>query len=275
MRYALKLFYLDRYEGFQRQPNKATIEGHLEVALKEAGLIKDLKSAEYISGGRTDKGVHAIGQVVAINTSEKIIIPALNAHLPKDIIVWAVSEVNSEFNPRYGAISRYYRYSAPFYGENLDLMREGAKLLEGIHDFKLFSKTQPGKSTIREIHQLQIVEDDPLLVFHVKAHAFLWQMVRRIADCLLKIGKSEWQLEDLKDLLRGNPKPNIFTTPRPVGGLGALILWDIEYLFQFQPDIKSLEQIRKLMDDYLRELTVQYFFFHDLLGVFESTIHGL
>ena len=269
-KFALKLFYLGKYEGFQRQPEKPTIEGHLENALIEAGLINSLKSAKYMSAGRTDKGVHAIGQVISINTTEKIIIPALNAHLPKDIIVWAISKVDSKFNPRYEAISRYYRYIAPFGGQNLGEMRGGAELLEGSHDFKLFSKIQPEKSTIREIQQIKIIKDGAVLVFHVRAKSFLWQMVRRIVDCLLKIGSAEWQLDDLRDLLRGNPKPSVYTTPRPVDGLGVLILWDIEYPFQFQPDMKSINQIRRLTREHLKEFTVQHSLFQDILGVFKS-----
>ncbi|MFX1295396.1 MAG: tRNA pseudouridine(38-40) synthase TruA [Promethearchaeota archaeon] len=268
MRYALKLFYLGRYEGFQRQTKKETIEGYLEIALKNAGLIENLTSAVYASAGRTDKGVHALSQVVAISTSEKLIIPAINSYLPKNIVIWAASVVNDKFHPRYEAISRYYRYYTLYSNEDIDLMREGAKILEGIHNFKLFSKKNPEKYTIKEIYQIGIEKKELILIFHIIANSFLWQMVRRLIDSLLKIGQSQWKLEDLKDLLNGIPKSNIYTTPLPINGSGALILWDVEYLFQFQPYIKSVNQIKTLLRDFLVNFSLKSASFKEFYNFF-------
>ncbi|MHA1651672.1 MAG: tRNA pseudouridine(38-40) synthase TruA [Candidatus Helarchaeota archaeon] len=269
LRFALKLFYLDNYEGFQRQPGKETIEGHLDFALRRAGLIQDLQSADYASAGRTDKGVHAIGQVIAISTQKKPIIPAINAYLPKKIVVWALAPVNKEFHPRYDALSRYYRYYTIYRGEDLEKMNKNAMLLEGIHDFRLFSKKRPGTNTIREIYQIRIEKKDSLLIFHVIANSFLWQMVRRIIDALLKVGKGEWYSEDIEDLLKGAPKANIFTTPRPVDGPGALILWNIEYPFAFQYDEKGLTLVKQLLQKCLIEFSLKTCYSRDSLELFE------
>ncbi|NVM54399.1 MAG: tRNA pseudouridine(38-40) synthase TruA, partial [Candidatus Helarchaeota archaeon] len=228
--------------------------------------------ADYISAGRTDKGVHALGQVVAISTSKKVVLPAINSFLPKNIVVWAIKMVNKKFNPRFDAFSRYYRYYTYYSGEDMNSMRAGARILEGIHDFQLFSKKYPEKNTIRHVDQIRVEKKESFLIFHVTANTFLWQMVRRIVDALLKIGQSQWQLKDLKDLLDLSPDSNIHTRPRPVNGLGSLILWDIEYPFQFQPDIKSLEHVKKILQDYLSEVSLKTYFtkefndFFDLLN---------
>ncbi len=261
MRHALKIFYLGDFEGFQRQPNKETIEGHLIRALKEAGLIEDIKAARYISAGRTDKGVHAVGQIIAISTLKSPVLPAINAFLPKNIIVWASKSVNEEFNPRFDALSRYYRYYTYYSGEDISLLKEGAKILEGVHDFKFFCKKQPEKNTIRDIFQLQIEKLESFLVFHIRANAFLWQMVRRIVDCLLKTGRAQWELQDLKDLIDGHSKSNIFTEPRSIHGLNALILWNIEYPFQFEIDSKSLDKVKEVIHNYLSEFSLKEYYF--------------
>ncbi len=270
MRYALKVFYLGKYEGFQRQSDKETIEGFLEAALQEVRLIKDFKTAEYMSAGRTDKGVHALGQVVGINTTEKLIIPAINTFLPKDIMVWAETQVNEKFHPRYDSLSRYYRYYTYYSEENLELMRQGAQIFEGIHNFKLFSKKNVNKSTIRQIFQVNVERKDQFLIFHVIANSFLWQMVRRMVDCLLKIGKQEWHLEDLHDLLDLTPKSNIFTRAAPANGIGSLILWDIEYPFKFNIDHKSVIKIKEILEDYLKEFVVKRKYFQEISEFFKS-----
>lgn len=273
MRYALKIFYVgdsEKVEGFQRQIGKKTIEGNLLEAFRKAGLLGNLETAAYSAAGRTDRGVHALGQVVAISTTEKLIVPAINTHLPENIIIWGSKVVNELFHPRYDALSRHYCYYTHYSKENLRLMLEGARLLEGIHDFKLFSKNSPSVSTIREIYQIGIELREPFLIFHVIANSFLWQMVRRIVYSLLKIGRADWILQDLQDLLNGTPKPNIFTTPNPTTESGALILWDIEYPFQFQPDIKSLDKVKERLEKYIIDFSLKHYYFRELFDFFSS-----
>ena len=273
MRYALKIFYVgdsEKVEGFQRQIGKKTIEGDLLEAFRKAGLLGNLETAAYSAAGRTDRGVHALGQVVAISTTEKLIVPAINTHLPENIIIWGSKVVNELFHPRYDALSRHYCYYTHYSKENLRLMLEGARLLEGIHDFKLFSKNSPSVSTIREIYQIGIELREPFLIFHVIANSFLWQMVRRIVYSLLKIGRADWILQDLQDLLNGTPKPNIFTTPNPTTESGALILWDIEYPFQFQPDIKSLDKVKERLEKYIIDFSLKHYYFRELFDFFSS-----
>jgi len=275
MRYALKLFYLgepEKIEGFQRQPGKNTIEGYLFEAFRKADLIENIEDAAYEAAGRTDRGVHALGQVVAISTPVKLIIPAINSYLPENIRIWASKEVNELFHPRYDAISRHYCYYSHLLGEERDLMLKGARLLEGIHNFKLFARSNPLTNTIREIYQIDIELREPFLIFHVIANSFLWQMARRIVNSLLRIGRKEWDLQDLEDLLNGSPKANIYTTPNPINGSGVLILWDIEYPFQFQPDKKGLDQVKENLQNYLAEFSLKHYYFQDLYNFFSSIL---
>jgi tRNA pseudouridine38-40 synthase len=239
-------------------------------AFKKAGLLENLETAAYSAAGRTDRGVHALGQVVAISTTEKLIVPAINTHLPENIIIWGSKVVNELFHPRYDALSRHYCYYTHYSKEDLSLMLEGAILLEGIHDFKLFSKNSPSVSMIREIYQIGIELREPFLIFHVIANSFLWQMVRRIVYSLLKIGRADWILQDLQDLLSGTPKPNIFTAPNPTTESGALILWDIEYPFQFQPDIKSLDKVKERLEKYIIDFSLKHYYFREVFDFFSS-----
>ena len=133
-------------------------------------------------------------------------------------------------------------------------------IIHAVNAIKYFSKKTPGKNTVRHIQQIWVEKKDNFLIFHVTANSFLWQMVRRIVDCLLKIGQSKWRLEDLIDLLQGTPKPNIHTTVHPRDSLGALILWDVEYAFQFQPDKKSIELAKGLFQSYLQGFSLNLHF---------------
>jgi tRNA pseudouridine38-40 synthase len=272
MRYALKVCYFDEsseYEGFQRQPDKKTIEGELIRSLQDSGLIEDLDLAAYGSAGRTDKGVHALGQVIALTTPKKIIISAINSTLPQNIRIWASKVVNEQFHPRYDALSRYYRYYTVYSGEDIDMMRGGMALLEGTHDFRLFSKRVPERSTIRQIHQLRVEKNEKFLIFHIIADSFLWQMVRRIVDSLIKVGQGQWTVGDLKDLLHATPKPNVHTTPPPRESHGVLILWDVEYPFQFEVDNKSLNLVKSLLQNYLVDYSLKQYYLKQIYEFFD------
>jgi tRNA pseudouridine38-40 synthase len=119
MRIACKVFYLgDNYRGFQFQPDVDTVEGKIKEALKETKLIKDDSTSNFQGASRTDALVHALGNVIAFNTNERVIIPMINQHLPKDIIIWAKKEVEDDFLPRFTAIKRHYKYITRYNNEN-------------------------------------------------------------------------------------------------------------------------------------------------------------
>ena len=197
-RIALKLAYIgDRYHGFQIQPNVRTVESELFSALEKSGIVEDIKEARYSGAARTDRGVHAAGQVVAFDAGTGFgklggLLPRIiNSNLPDDIWVWAYAEVCCNFDPRRNAVSRTYRYFLPNRGYNVPDMAESSQLFIGTHDFSNFTKDRD--DTVRTIDEIEIHEHkrDRFIVIDTRARSFLWNMVRRIVAALEKIGSGE------------------------------------------------------------------------------------
>lgn len=205
MRVALKIAYIgSNYHGSQVQPQVPTIEGELFKALQELEIIKDPRSANFISSGRTDAGVHAMGQVVAFNTEvPHLAIPrVINSKLPGTIWAWAHALVPDNFDPRRHAVSRSYRYI--MCGEQYDIsrIRSASKLLLGTHDFSNFCTNDAGRSTVRKVERIDVRVSGNLTRIDVEANSFLWNMVRKIVTALMMVGSGvrddEW-LEQMLD----------------------------------------------------------------------------
>ena len=195
-----------RYCGWQKQPNSSGIQGTIEYAIYEITKEK----VNITGSGRTDAGVHALGQVANFKTSSSIpanrIPDALNAKLPKDISIINCQEVSEDFHSRYSATGKIYRYliynkpyRSPLYKDtsyhvryDLDIqkMRSEAKSLLGIHEFKGFmSSGSSVKDTVRTIHNITIEESGDLIVLEVEGNGFLYNMVRIIVGTLVDIGR--------------------------------------------------------------------------------------
>jgi len=225
VRYAFKVAYDGtRYFGFARQPGLPTVEGELLKALKECGLCHDPAEARYHVAARTDRGVSAMGQVVALDVLKRPNTSAINAHLPDDISILSTTEVQLSFDPWRMALRKHYRYKcrAPE-GFDLKNARDAAKLLLGAHDFWSFCKHDQGKPTLGELEQVKISERK-ILTFDFVAPAFLWQQVRRMVGALLMVGVGKFALEDFKLML----EQQIDHLPRPAPSDG-LVLVHVEY----------------------------------------------
>lgn len=246
MRYAVKIAYIgSNYFGFQRQPSKITVEAVLLEAMRKAGLFSDPKEARYSSAGRTDRGVHALSQVVAFNSNASLFLPRINAFLPMDVRCWAYAFVPDDFNPRRDAILRTYKYYVAWKGEDLDRMKEAASLLVGTHDFRNFCKHRKGESTIRTLNQVSVELRGELLCFTFSAKSFLWSMIRKMVSVLLMVGAGLKDVDFVSSLLDDlNPREGIKLAD-PEG----LILYDIEYPFRF----KVCEKSRKVLIEYLNK----------------------
>ncbi|MGP8330287.1 MAG: tRNA pseudouridine(38-40) synthase TruA [Methanosarcinaceae archaeon] len=204
MRVALKLAYTGtNYHGSQIQPNVITIEGKMFEALKELGIIDDFKQANFISAGRTDAGVHALGQVVAFNTDKpNLAIPrVINSKLPNSIWAWAHAHVPEIFNPRRNAVRRSYRYIMS--GEQYDIskIRSASKLLTGKHDFANFCIDDNNKNTIRTVEYIDVRVNGPLTTIDVQANSFLWNMVRKVVTALMMVGSGVRDVKWLEHML--------------------------------------------------------------------------
>ncbi|WP_297898038.1 tRNA pseudouridine(38-40) synthase TruA [Methanobrevibacter sp.] len=158
---ALKIAYIGtNFHGFQRQPKHRTVEGEMIYTLKKLGYIDDLESSKFGIAGRTDRGVHSIGNVISFMSEREVMVNHINNKLPDDIQIIAKAPVRYGFKPRY-AQSKHYRYV--FFEEGLDIssMKKLAKLFEGEHDFVNFSKRNKSqKTTIRNISKINIITNN-------------------------------------------------------------------------------------------------------------------
>lgn len=211
------------YCGWQRQLNGISVEETLEKVIID--LFKD--NIKIIGCSRTDSGVHARGQVVTFKIETKIptqkIPRAINARLPKDIVVVNAEEVSMDFHPRYSAISKEYSYgifnrSIPpalmkgFYWHvgyelNVDNMRKAASYFIGEHDFSAF-KSQGGSTTtsIREIYSLDIIKDGDYLTIRIKGNGFLYNMVRIIVGTLIEVGRGKIPYDSIEHIIESKDR---------------------------------------------------------------------
>ena len=221
-RYQLTLAYdgTDFY-GSQRQAKRRTVQGELEKALHAVGW----KGRSILLSGRTDTGVHATGQVAAMDLDwshpEGDLVRALNSVLPADMAVWSANVVHDKFHPRFDATSRCYRYRL-FCQPLRDPIREryawrvqpavnrallvtAAKLFPGTHDFSAFgSPTTPKGTTLRTVKKtawMQIAEDE--WQFEVRADAFLYRMVRRMVFVQVAVAQGKVPADAIADALAG------------------------------------------------------------------------
>ena len=227
MRIALKIGYIGtNYHGFQVQPDVLTIEAMLFSALIKSNLIKSPREANYIASGRTDKGVHALGQVIAFDTERpELAIPgAINSNLPGTIWVWAQAQVPYDFDPRRSAIHREYMYIMP--GKlDISLMGNASRLIEGEHDFSNFITPEKERSSSTLVYNLIIRSIGEYTIMDISADHFLWHMVRKIASALKMIESGKRDILWLEKMLH----PSQFheaLAPAPAHGL---ILKNVEY----------------------------------------------
>ena len=210
-----------RYSGWQVQRNARTVQGDLiEAAQKVTGRRDRL---EVYGAGRTDAGVHAIGQVahldVATNLPPATLLTRLNEALPADINVLDVRTAHHRFHARHDAVARRYVYqisrrrtafSKPFVWWvrdplDLDAMRRAASAFVGRRDFEAFSDDDADeKSTQVQVDGVDIVEDGALVLIRVTGSHFLWRMVRRMVGVLVRVGTRELDEADVPRLLRSD-----------------------------------------------------------------------
>ena len=221
---ALKVAYIGtEFHGFQRQPDHKTVEGELIFALKQANLIDKLKDSGYAISGRTDRGVHALGNVISFRTPEDVKINYINDLLPKSIRILAIAGVPFGFKPRY-AKSRHYRYIIAN-GAHLDLdkIKSASQIIQGTHNFSNFSKRSE-RNPVRTVENIETSVNEDLLLIDVVGESFLWNMVRKIAAALFMVGSEQLDIDEVYKFL--DPSFNAAIAPLPPEGL---ILMDTIY----------------------------------------------
>ena len=207
------------FQGWQTQPGYRTVQETLETAL--ATLTGEAKIRVNASG-RTDAGVHALGQVANFYSAMRIpsekLLGAINAHLPDDLVVASVEEVPHAFDANRNAIRKLYRYvihDGPVIGPFLRkycchskhpldaaAMARAAKALEGRHDFHSFETEWPHRiSSVRTITHVSVNRAGEYIWIDVEANGFLYNMVRAIAGTLMQIGRGYWPESKVAQIL--------------------------------------------------------------------------
>ncbi len=221
------------YYGFQRQKNCRTVQGELEKVLS----IVFKEEIGISASGRTDRGVHALNQVVNFTTGITIeasqLKYALNRLIPDDISVLDVSVECGSFHARFSAVSKKYRYIIAteddlfkrkykyYVGKelNIDLMKKAACLLIGEHDFYSFSNNRKtDKSTVRDIKSIDIYREGKDIYIDITANSFLYNMVRVIVMYLINIALGKIDYNKTSYLLENHTR-ELTRLKAPASGL--------------------------------------------------------
>lgn len=231
------------FAGYQVQPGQRTVQGEIEKVLEKMHKGSFIR----ISGsGRTDAGVHAVGQVIHFDSPLNIPIEnwskALGALLPNDISIIKIEQVLDDFHARFDAIRkeyhyrilnrnlpdvfrRQYTYHIP-YELDLDEMREAATHLVGTHDFTSFCASGTHViDKVRTIYSLDVESQGDEVVIKAVGSGFLYQMVRIIVGNLLEVGKGKATTGDILGILEAKDRRQAFATAPPQG----LYLWAVGY----------------------------------------------
>ncbi len=248
MKLALGVEYDGReFNGFETQPNGRTVQACLEDALS---AVAD-HPVKAVCAGRTDAGVHALGQVVHFESGASRPLDAwifgANANLPEDVSVNWSRLVPGEFHARFSATARRYRYvilnrrtrpgllrgrvAWEYRPLDIEPMREAAGFLLGEHDFSSFRGAGcQARSSVRRIHRLEVSRRGPFVFIDVAANAFLLHMVRNIAGVLMAVGAGKAPARWAAEVLDAGDRRQGGVTAPPDG----LYLLQVDYPAHFR-----------------------------------------
>jgi tRNA pseudouridine38-40 synthase len=248
-KYLFKVYYSgSKFHGSQRQLDVLTVEDVIIMELKKKGYISDLINSEFEFASRTDRYVSARGASFTCITQKEPILMEINSDLPREIGIWAYSEVPLEFSARRNAFSRHYIYilSTPIsylkknFKLNIDIMKKACKELEGNHDFINFSKRESSViNTVRDMNSVVLSIYDDYVIFQFRSKSFLRQQIRRTVRKIVELGTNQIDYQDFLKLF--DPSNVVSFQPSEPEGL---ILWDIKYdeKIKFKEDKKSKER---------------------------------
>ncbi|MEM4482822.1 MAG: tRNA pseudouridine(38-40) synthase TruA [Candidatus Methanomethylicia archaeon] len=206
----LKIFYLGyKYYGFSTQKDVPTVEGYLREVLRD--LVKDRK-IHITYSSRTDRGVHAIGQIITINVSN-LDIDNLNIKLPEDIAIWAYAKAPKNFDARRGTIYRHYKYIIQRKDLDLERIKNALKDLIGVHDFRKFCYKIRGP-VIRRIYYAKTEKtEDGYVIIEFIGSKFARGLIRNLITLLMEIGSGKLNYTNIWDFngkLHMAPPENLY-----------------------------------------------------------------
>jgi tRNA pseudouridine38-40 synthase len=231
------------FHGWQFQPGQRTVQEALEQAI--AALTGE-PHVRVNASGRTDAGVHAVGQVVNFYTTTThtpdVVLRAVNARLPPDLVVTAAAEAPLDFDANRDARRKLYRYvihdgpvPCPFLRKycchskrclDVSAMRQAAACLRGTHDFHSFETEWPNRaSSVRTVTHLALSRAGDWIWLDVEADGFLYNMVRAIAGTLMNVGRGYWPAEHVQEILDATDR----TLAGPTAPAQGLFLMRVTY----------------------------------------------
>ena len=243
--YLIKIEYEGtNFVGWQSQKNGKSIQDNIEKALKKVLGAK----IKIIGAGRTDKGVHAYSQVANFKIKKKIdnkkvFLDSINFFLKKKLIsILDVIKQKKDFHARFSAKLRTYEYliinrqgtlsinnNRAWHVKkeiDLNLMKKGAKLLEGTHDFSTFRAAScSAKSSIKKIYPIKISKVNKIIKIRISSKSFLQNQVRSMVGCLKYLSTYKWSLNDFKKAFKSKKRSKC-APPAPANGL---YLQDVKY----------------------------------------------
>ncbi len=243
--YLIKIEYVGtNFVGWQSQKNGKTVQDTIENALKKVLKIK----IRIIGAGRTDKGVHAFAQYANFKTKKKIenvitFLESLNYFLRNKMIsILDIKKKNDNFHARHNAKLRTYEYliinrqgtlsifkNRAWHVKkkmDLNLIKKGAKLLEGTHDFSTFRSAKcSAKSPIKKMRNVKIGKINNIIKIQFSSKSFLQNQVRSMVGCLKYLSTNKWSIKEFKKVLRSKKRSNC-APPAPAYGL---YLYNIKY----------------------------------------------
>lgn len=238
------------FAGWAKQPNLRTVQGELLKALIKI-FGEDKNDFGMRVAGRTDAGVHALAQVCHFDLTpeqlkragrSKVSAKRLQSMLSNEIVISDLREVSSDFDARFSAIGRSYRYliadrltpKSPLTSRyvlwvlselDTDLMQSAAEVLVGLHDFGAFCKPKEGATTIRELRKLTVTRQENHIEVQLQADAFCRNQVRAIVGALIAVGAQKLSIPALATILKGKTRTSAFKVVDPHG----LALTAVEY----------------------------------------------
>ena len=229
-RAAVRIAYDGRdFMGSQRQPDEPTVEGEVIRCLEEIEAISSPDEARFRAASRTDRGVSALCNVIAFDTSFQRgkLLHALNSQ-SDTVFFTGLAEVASNFSPRR-ASGRWYRYFLSARGLDVDAVAQAAKEFEGEHDFRRFCKAE-GRTTVKRMESVHVLPVGDFIVIDLRAREFLRNMVRRMVAAMDSVGRGKVEIGDVRKALSGKE--------RSFGLAPAenLVLMEIRYPFQFEAE---------------------------------------
>ena len=231
------------FNGWQKQPNKLNIQGEIERAISE---ITKEDNIELNASGRTDAGVHALGQVANFKTNCNIPVEkfpiAINTKVKKSIVIKNAEEVEERFHSRYNCKQKTYRYviNNSEYGsaiyrnhechipQKLDVkaMKKAIKYFEGEHDFKGFKASgTSSKNSVRKIFKTNIDVLEDRIFIELTGSGFLYNMVRIISGTLVDVGLGKINPDEIQEIIKSGDRQRAGKTLPPQG----LYLLKVEY----------------------------------------------